>query len=129
MRPVPWLLAEPYRIARPGLGLSSNYGDGFGVFVVRHKGLELRVIATNGDHVAAELPPEYAWEHVSVSLPNRTPNWYEMNFIKDLFWLETETVVQFHVPKSEHINLHPHCLHLWRPVNGEIPRPPADTVA
>jgi hypothetical protein len=33
------------------------------------------------------------------------------------------------VPKTDHRNLHPNCLHLWKPVGVEIPRPPSDTVA
>lgn len=129
MRPTPWLTAEPFRWPDAPFGLTSRYGCPYGVFLVRHKGLEFRVIASDGDSKAAGLPNSYEWEHVSVSLPNRTPNWSEMDFIKDLFWLETETVVQFHVPKNEHRNLAIYCLHLWRPRNGEFPRPPNDTVA
>jgi hypothetical protein len=33
--------------------------------------------------------------------------------------------MELHVPIAEHINLHPNCLHLWRPQDVEIPRPPA----
>ena len=69
-----------------------------------------------------------AWEHVSVSLHNRTPNWREMCFVKDLFWDDEEEVIQFHPRKSEYVNLHTHCLHLWRPVNTELPMPPRELV-
>lgn len=51
-----------------------------------------------------------------------TPSWNDMCFIKDLFFEEHETVVQYHPAKTEYINNHPHCLHLWRPV-GEFPIP------
>lgn len=64
------------------------------------------------------------WEHVSVSRRNRCPNWTEMSHVKGLFFKEGETVVQFHVPASDHVNDHPYCLHLWRPTQQEIPRPP-----
>lgn len=64
------------------------------------------------------------WDHVSVSRKNRTPNWREMCQIKDLFFLDDETVMQLHVPSTDHVNDHPNCLHLWRPIDGEIPRPP-----
>lgn len=37
---------------------------------------------------------------------------------------EDERVMQFHPPKSEYINNHPYCLHLWKPVDTEIPHPP-----
>lgn len=76
---------------------------------------DLRVIASS----------DLGWEHVSVSRLNRCPNWPEMSFIKDLFFSEDETVMQLHVPKDEHVNDHPNCLHLWRPATANIPRPPA----
>lgn len=67
---------------------------------------------------------ECGWEHVSVSRRNRCPNWPEMAAIKSLFFGDGETVMQLHVPASDHVNDHPNCLHLWRPTRGEIPRPP-----
>lgn len=128
MRPAPWLAVESYRIQPPGR--ESNYGDPFGVFMVpfARTGVTLAVIASDGDYEAAGLPREYAWEHVSVSLKNRCPNWPEMDFIKGLFWRDDETVMQLHVPRSEHINVHNNCLHLWRPIIADIPRPPAGAV-
>lgn len=68
---------------------------------------------------------EYGWEHVSVSLPTRTPTWAEMCFVKDLFWREDEMAVQFHPRKADYVNHHPFCLHLWCPVGGEFPTPPS----
>lgn len=65
------------------------------------------------------------WDHVSVSRQNRCPNWPEMDYVKSLFFRDDETAMQLHVPRSEHVNFHPHCLHLWRPIAGGIPRPPA----
>lgn len=86
-----------------------------GAFMVQAlSGVWLRVLATTG----------YGWEHVSVSIYSRTPNWGEMDQVKRLFFEDTETVVQYHVPSSDHINDHPYCLHLWRPTHREIPRPP-----
>lgn len=129
VRPKPWLLAEPGRWTNSPK-YESQYGDGFGVFNLRcpKTGELLRVIATDGDFEAAGLSPEYAWEHVSVSLPNRCPNWTEMDWIKDIFWAEGEVVMQLHVAKSDHINRHPYCLHLWRPLKAEIPLPPKGAV-
>jgi len=69
------------------------------------------------------------WDHVSVSRANRCPNWPEMEHVKRLFFRDDETAMQLHVPPSEHLSLHPHCLHLWRPQAAEIPRPPAIFVA
>lgn len=66
---------------------------------------------------------QLGWEHVSVSTTRRCPNWIEMNFIKDLFWDDEDCVMQLHPPKSEYVNNHPFCLHLWRPIDQSIPRP------
>lgn len=65
------------------------------------------------------------WEHVSISLPKRCPNWEEMCFIKDMFWEEEETVIQFHPPKSQYVNRHPFTLHLWKNKKQEIQLPPS----
>lgn len=93
--------------------------DGNGAFKVFVHGVSFNCIASNGG----------GWEHVSVSpgSPNRKkcPTWDEMCAIKDMFFEPEETVVQYHPPKSDYVNNHPYCLHLWRPVDLEIPRPPA----
>lgn len=96
-------------------------GDaGHGAFeVAGPAGVALRVIASTSG----------GWDHVSVSLPARTPTWEEMEFIKRLFFRENETAMQLHVPPAEHINHHPHCLHLWRPQTLAIPRPPKEMIA
>ncbi|MGH7175944.1 MAG: DUF7694 domain-containing protein, partial [Tepidisphaeraceae bacterium] len=77
----------------------------------------LNIIVSAGDD---ETGP---WEHVSVSLQNRTPTWEEMIHIKDLFFRDDETVIQFHPAKKDYVNHHPHCLHLWRWTGGEFPLP------
>ena len=129
MRAAPWRHLDRYRLVTGNY--ASPLGARFGAFRIplRHGSLKLAVIATDGVSDVPELGPEYAWEHVSVSLPGRCPNWIEMSIIKDLFWDEDEAVMQLHVPKADHRNLHPNCLHLWKPIGVEIPRPPADTVA
>ena len=30
---------------------------------------------------------------------------------------------QFHPPRSEYVNNHPNCLHLWKPVGAEFSMP------
>ena len=68
---------------------------------------------------------EMGWEHVSVSRSDRSPTWEEMCQVKDLFWDDTDCVIQYHPPKSDYVNNHPYCLHLWRPIGIELPRPPS----
>lgn len=125
MRPPPWIEAEQYRQNMQGYG--GCYGDTFGVFLVpvSKLGTELRILATESCHAREDFGPEYAWDHVSVSTPRRPPSWAEMCFVKRLFWTDDETVMQLHVPASQHINCHPNTLHLWRPQLLIIPRPPS----
>ena len=81
---------------------------------------ELKVIASSGEIAGSE-----GWDHVSVSLPNRCPNWPEMAEIKALFFLPEEEAFQLHPAEAENISNHPHCLHIWRPTLQAIPLPPA----
>lgn len=64
------------------------------------------------------------WEHVSVSRKDRIPTWDEMCAVKAMFWDDSDCVVQFHPPKSEYVNNHARCLHLWRKVGVEFELPP-----
>jgi hypothetical protein len=99
----------------------SRRGDDYGFFFLRPPikiGRDtLRVMVSSGDE-------HMLWEHVSVSLPNRCPTWEEMAWVKSLFWREDECVLQYHPPKAEYVSFHPFCLHLWRPIDAEFPRPP-----
>jgi hypothetical protein len=105
--------------------LATDEADGaYGAFMVQGPcGAELRIIAAPG-----RRPMEHGWEHVSVSIERRPPNWQEMAFVKDLFWNEDECVVQFHPPKDAHVNNHPHCLHLWRHATKIIELPPEELI-
>ena len=95
-----------------------NGNSGNGIFKVYVEGRSFYCVASDGG----------GWEHVSVSPCNRKrqtcPTWDEMCAIKDMFFHEEETVVQYHPPKSEYVNNYPYCLHLWRPTDKDIPRPP-----
>ena len=92
-----------------------------GAFKVPHRptNVVLHVIMSTG----------FGWDHVSVSLKNRCPNWPEMEHVKRVFFRDDETAMQLHVPPAEHINHHPYTLHLWRPLEAEIQRPPGWMVA
>ena len=61
------------------------------------------------------------WEHVSVSLKNRIPNWQELKFIKMIFWDPEDEVIQFFMPQSKCVKLYNNCVHLWRPINIKLP--------
>lgn len=72
------------------------------------------------------------WEHVSASTvfgsKQETPSWAVMAKVKEIFWRPDERVVQYHPPEDEYVNCHEHVLHLWRPVDEEIPAPPPSLV-
>lgn len=99
------------------MGSNESFGNN-GYFIVPYESYELNVIASDGG----------GWEHVSVSMPNRTPNWNQMCFIKDLFFEDTDTVIQYHPAKDQYVNEHDHCLHLWKPIGEVIPIPPSEFV-
>ncbi len=102
-------------------------GEFYGAFIIKCGTAHLRVICGLGDKETWPFPGE-PWDHVSVSLEDRTPTWDEMCHVKSLFFDDEETVVQFHPPKSVYVNNHPHVLHLWRPTETVIPLPPIGTV-
>lgn len=108
-----------FRIRTGNFATDDSYGCN-GVFFFPNKtptvdprNFPLRVIASDGE----------GWEHVSVSLVDRTPTWEEMDYIKRQFWDDEDCVMQLHPPRSQWVNAHPYCLHLWRPIAAVIPQP------
>lgn len=93
-------------------------GHDGGKWMLRHRKPVLAVIASWGG----------GWDHVSISTPVRCPTWDEMVMLKDLFFHPTELVIQYHPPKSHYVDVHPYCLHLWRPQEEMIPVPPLEYV-
>ena len=93
--------------------LHGMYGDNQnGIMLIEHR--QLKIVFSSGE----------GWEHVSVSGRKGIPTWKEMEWARLQFWPDGSTVMQLHVPVSDHINKHDYCLHLWRPTDAEIPRPP-----
>jgi len=111
---------EMARVRGGRMGSDETFGPN-GMFMFRrergHK-TELKVISSDGG----------GWEHVSVSTETRCPTWEEMDFIKGMFWDDDECVMQLHPPRSEWVNNHQYCLHLWKPIGDDIPRPPSEYV-
>lgn len=110
-----------YRVRTGMLGSTDAIGNN-GAFMLPNRigrvGMRqfpLKVIASDGE----------GWEHVSVSLPTRTPTWAEMDYCKGMFWDDSDCVMQLHPPRSDWVNNHSYCLHLWRPIGIEVLRPPS----
>ena len=109
---------EKWRFYHPTLGMGVGNNS---FFMVPHPNLPGPLAVQSSDGMG--------WDHVSVSLPHRCPTWNEMNYIKDLFFGPEEVVMQLHPAKSRYKNVHPFCLHLWRPQRETIPLPPDFMVA
>jgi len=114
---------------------SSPPGAGWGAWALLSPvpGWVLAIIADDGTNRAV-APEMRGWEHVSVHARNaqghmRIPTWKEMCFVKDRFWGESDTVVQYHPRKSDYVNHHPCVLHLWRHREKDFPVPPTTLIA
>lgn len=116
-----WQITERELIVPSG-ALASIRGNREGKYV---KLIESLRIISSGD---ASDPSARGWEHVSVSCPGAVPSWSAMSFVKNLFWGEEETVVQFHPKKSAYINIHAFCLHLWKLANHDCLLPPKELI-
>lgn len=119
---------EKHRLTTGPMKSDSSYGMN-GFFMLSLKGQTLAVMVSDGvDWKKGGMTGE-PWEHASVSLMHRCPSWNEMCYVLGLFWNDDETVIQIHPPKEHYVNVHPNCLHLWKPVGIEIPLPPRSTLA
>lgn len=113
-----------YRAAETELkmfGFHGNERNGLFILPSPTDGEPLRIIASSGG----------GWEHLSVSREtNRCPNWPEMEWVKRQFFEEHECAMQLHPPQADYINgawpggASQYTLHIWRPLNVDIPRPP-----
>lgn len=120
-----------YLIAQPGSG---QWGDGitYGMAVLSGPtGRELMVQFSAGDgweHVSASVvrlkPHKPGTQSGTIKPTGKIPNWDEMSFLKGIFWDPEDCVVQYHPPESEYVNFL-NVLHLWRPIDVDLPRPPA----
>lgn len=105
-----------FRVRKGHFGTDDDHGNNGIFFVPSRPGkTPFKVIASDGG----------GWDHVSVSLPDRCPTWDEMCRIKALFWDDEDAVMELHPPRSNWVNNHSYCLHLWRPQQAEIPLPPS----
>ncbi len=115
MKPDAWKHISQWRIREGELASDDSLGNN-GAFMIRSPlGQTLGVVVSDGE----------GWDHVSVSLPKRCPLWSEMCFIKDLFFEPHEVAIQIHPPKSEYVNHHEFCLHLWRSQTRSVQLPPS----
>jgi hypothetical protein len=71
-------------------------------------------------HPHPETGATDTWLHLSIARRDRMPTWTELTEARDLF-LGPGTEAYQKLPKrSEHVNIHPYCLHLWALVNRPL---------
>lgn len=112
---------EKHRITTGGLATSKQHGFN-GAF-------ELPGIP-NGSKLLIIISDKEGWDHVSVTtIPDdRCPTWFEMKYVKEIFFGDNQWGIQFIPPKVKNISAHENCLHLWRPTKTPFPVPPVDMV-
>ncbi len=100
-----WL--APFLCDRVGWArdLSAETGNA-AVFRSRARGLFVMVSG------AVELDSR-RWIHVSVSRKDRLPSYDDLAAVKRTFIGDERRALQVFAPKSEHVNVHRFCLHLW----------------
>ncbi|MEW6104774.1 MAG: hypothetical protein AB1563_00180 [Bacillota bacterium] len=62
---------------------------------------------------------EQGW-HMSISHPTRYPTWDEIRDARYAFVPDEVTMAMLLPPRSEYVNVHENCFHLWQV--GETPR-------
>lgn len=53
------------------------------------------------------------------------PTYDEVDRVRRAFFTDTlQPVLHIWPPRAEHVNVHPHCLHLWQPIaHNQVPDP------
>lgn len=102
---------RPLLILAEGFRVDLDTDDGYRV--VRGDGLYVIVSE------AKEMDGRW-WRHVSFSFPDRLPTWADARLVKDTFIGEGRKAIQVFPPASEHVNIHPYCLHLFWCCDGDV---------
>ena len=106
--------ANRWRVRTGQMASDETYGWN-GAFLVPLNGQLYHVIIGDG----------MGWKHLSITNAQRKeiPSWSTMCQVKGLFYGDDEWCVQFHPAKDDNVNDHPYCLHLWMPLDVELPKP------
>ena len=110
-----------------GLVIRKEGRDGFAgtVFETYYKNGKLKI----DNSLKKTLNFIFSWgcgfEHLSVSTPVQIPTWEQMCKMKEIFWNDYEVCMQLHPKKEDYVNMKKYCLHIWKPINQEIPTPPS----
>ena len=109
-----WNLMPPRGPWRPLGWKWCDWANGSAAYVNESK----RLSALVSGHEEADGKP---WLHLSLCHRERIPTYQEMQDAHRAF-LDERPAYQCCVPSAEHVNIHPHVLHLWSPI-GHRPLP------
>ena len=59
------------------------------------------------------------WLHASMSRRDRIPSWRDLQRVKDTFIGADRKAIQVLPARSEYVNRHPYCLHLFSPLDTD----------
>lgn len=62
------------------------------------------------------------WLHVSLSRPSRIPSWEDTKNVKEIF-IGDRYAYSVLPPRAKYVNINPHVLHLFAPLEGDPPLP------
>ena len=110
-----------------GMQIKMEGQDGFGgtVHKIIYKSGKLKFSNKLEDNLNFIFSWGCGFEHLSVSTPVRTPTWEQMCLMKDIFWNDDEVCMQLHPKKENYVDNMQFCLHIWKPIDKEIPQPPS----
>lgn len=83
-------------------------------FMYKSKSRGLTVIQSESTEIDG-----HKWLHTSYSRKSRIPTYEDTVFIKNNFIGKDKKAVMIFPEESEHINIHPFCLHLWTCLDGD----------
>ncbi len=112
---------------KSGLVIKKEGQDGLAgtVFPIEYKNGKVKIKQNIDEALHFIFSRGLEWEHLSVSTPVKTPTWEQMCKMKEIFWRDDEVCMELHPKKEEYVNMHPYCLHIWKPIGVEIPIPPS----
>lgn len=107
-----------YRLPYKNTSLPLNYH-----FIDCYYGVQYHYRRTDGLSIISgeENHDGEWWLHVSCAKKNKLPTWYDLKEVKKYFIGEDKKAIQILPAKTEFINIHKFCLHLFYKDNDNLP--------
>ncbi len=108
------------KIKREGLS-----GLGGSIYPIEYIKGKTKIITKSSEVLNFIFSIGCGFEHLSVSTTVGIPTWEQMCKMKDIFWNKDEVCMQLHPKEEDYVDQMRYCLHIWRPIDQEIPTPPS----